>query len=149
MQGDTPHPCQAISYHPEGTQRAAQLCRHLHALSTVWGDQVAWRVPSPVMGMECVSWGLGGTRGGLREMQSAGGGGCEGGAQDMGSAGTASALLCPVLGLPRLPTLSEGCGHGAEDIEARAGGPEVLGFWSPLKAPERDRVVGGPQEGAL
>ncbi|MXQ80279.1 hypothetical protein E5288_WYG006216 [Bos mutus] len=41
----------------------------------------------------------------------------------------------------RLPTLSEGCGHGAEDIEARAGGPEVLGFWSPLKAPERDRVV--------
>ena len=25
----------------------------------------------------------------------------------------------------------------------------MLGGWSPLKAPERDRVVGGLQEGAL
>lgn len=109
MQGDTPHPCQAVSYHPEGPQRAAQLCRHLHAVSTVWGDHAAWRVPSPVMGTECVSWGLGGTRGGLCEMQSAGVGafGGEGGAQDAGSAGAASILLCPVLCLPRLLSLSD------------------------------------------
>lgn len=140
MHGDTPHPCQAISYHPEGAQRAAQLCRHLHALSTVWGDQAACRVLSPVMGMECVSWGLGVPRGGLCETLSAGGGGC----------GLLVVLRmwaqpeCPVC----LPGVT-GCGDGAQDTGARAGGPEMLGGWSPLKAPERDQVVGGLQEGAL
>lgn len=62
----------ACSYHPEGTCRAAQLCGHLRVLSGLWGDHVAWRVPCPVLGTECVSWGLGGSQGGVREMQSVG-----------------------------------------------------------------------------
>lgn len=51
---------------------------------------------------------------------------------------------CPVC----LPGVT-GCGDGAQDTGARAGGPEVLGGWSPLKAPEHDGVVGGLKEGAL
>ena len=51
---------------------------------------------------------------------------------------------CPVC----LPGV-KGYGDGAQDTGARVGTPAVLGGWSPLKAPEHDRVVGGLQEGAL
>ena len=60
MRGDAAHPCQAVcSCHPEGTQEALSFAGTFVCSALCGGHRVAGRVPSPALGTECVSWGLG------------------------------------------------------------------------------------------
>lgn len=102
---ETRHPCQAVSYHPEGPQRAAQLCRHL--TSALWGDQAGLEGPQPSDGhgvCPCGAWGrLRRTPG---DVECRGRGlWVEGGVRMQAQQGQ-HPLLCPVLA-PRLLALED------------------------------------------